>query len=264
MITRRTDDSQGIERQAAHFEKIAGAYYAARSNASHLAFKNVLWKHFFLRNAFHFSKSHTRVLEPMCGYGEGRKIIGTHLGQPSSYTGFDFSMEMVNKARQSYPADIIFQQDITTYEPRDQHDILIIIGGLHHVYSHADRVLKILYKAARPGGLFINFEPTHNNFAIGKIREQIYNRNPFFENETERGFELKELNSHFAAAGFTLADQIYPGLLAYILYYNPDAFPKLLKGGPRFARLFTIAESIMWQTYIAKKSSFATLSLWRK
>jgi SAM-dependent methyltransferase len=260
----QTDDFQGVKHQAAHFEKIAGMYYAARLNASHLAFKDILWRKFFSRNIVSFSSSHKKVLEPMCGYGEGRKIIGEHLGQPSSYAGFDFSMEMVSKARQNYPADNIFYQDIMAYEPQDQYDILIVIGGLHHVYRHVDRVLKILYKAAAPGGLLINFEPTHNNFVIGKIREHVYSRNRFFDKDTERGFELKELNSSFSAAGFSLVDQIYPGLLAYILYYNPDAFPKLSQGGQRFARLFTSAESLIWPSYAAKKLSFAALSLWRK
>lgn len=264
MKTHQAAQLNDVERQAAHFENIAGTYYVSRSNASHLAFKDVLWKKFFDRNAPFFSKSKRKVLEPMCGYGEGRKIIGAHLGGLFSYTGFDISTEMIKKARQDYPADNMFNQDITTYEPHDEYDILVIIGGLHHVYRHTEHVLKILYKSAARGGLFINFEPTHNNRVIGKIRQHIYNRNSFFDTDTEQGFELNTLNNSVVAAGFTLIDQIYPGLLAYILYYNPDAFPKLLKGGPGFARLFSIAESFFWTSYAAKKLSFATISLWRK
>jgi hypothetical protein len=258
------DPLNDIERQAAHFESIAGNYYASRSNAAHLAFKDVLWRKFFDRNAPVFSGCKRKVLEPMCGYGEGRKIIDTHLGGLFSYTGFDISVEMVKKAQQNHPADHIFHQDVTTYEPHEEYEILVIIGGLHHVYRHTDHVLKILSKSTACGGLFISFEPTHNNLVIGKIRQHIYNRNSFFDNETEQGFELEALNSSFVSAGFTLVDQMYPGLLAYVLYYNPDAFPRLMKGGPGFARFFSTAESFLWKSCVAKRLSFATLSLWRK
>ena len=104
-------------------------------------------------------------------------------------------------------------------------------------------------------------EPTHDNFVFRKIRERIYNKNSLFDQETEQAFELKKLNSLFIDNGFKIKDQIYPGLLSYVLFYNPDAFPLLNIGKKGLVKFLFRLDSIFFRNYLGRKFSFATLSM---
>jgi len=252
-----------VERQARHFEGIASRYLAARSNKSHLEVKALLWGIFFGANLQKIGKP-MRVLEPMCGYGEGQSIMSAFLPNTFAYSGFDYSPSLVDEARRRMPGNKIFLQDVTTFEPSERFDLIILIGGLHHVHQHTQGVLGRLHHALVPGGWFINFEPTQNNWLTRKVRDRIYRRNALFDAQTERGFDLAEINDHYRSAGFEIVDQMYPGLLAYVLYYNPDAFPKLNKGGVHLVRSLFHCERWLYRSPLARWASFATMSLLRK
>ncbi len=81
---------------------------------------------------------------------------------------------------------------------------------------------------------------------------------------TEEAFNLPDLNRFYEASGFKLADQIYPGLLAYIMYYNPDAFPGLNIGPESLVKMMFALEKYFYSNWIGGKLSFATLSLLHK
>ena len=76
-------------------------------------------------------------------------------------------------------------------------------------------------------------------------------------------YQHKELQ-HFKDAGYEKVDEVYPGLLAYVLYYNPDAFPALNIGGGSLVRLLFCLDRLFWTTWVGRKMSFATMSLWRR
>jgi hypothetical protein len=118
--------------------------------------------------------------------------------------------------------------------------------------------------AMMPGGYFINFEPAHDNFLFRKIRKYIYEKNSLFDAETECAYDLEELNRFYSRAGLNLVDQMYPGLLGYILYYNPDAFPWLNMGTESWVRWLFRLEKYFYRTRVGKRMSFATLSLLKK
>lgn len=252
-----------VEQQRAHFERVSDEYLNARQNANHLELKQLLWSQ-FLSDKREVLSHVTNVLEPMCGYAEGRSILQVHLGHDFSYTGFDFSRPLVDEARMRFPESKIFLADVTQFEPSEQFDLIILIGGLHHVYAHTAGVLKRLYSALKPGGHFINFEPTQNNRLFRLVRDRIYRGNHIFDADTERAFDLNDLNLSYVAAGFEIADQMYPGLVAYIMYYNPDAFPILNVGGTHWVRRIFRAETPFYRAAIASRLSFATLSLLTK
>ncbi len=251
-----------IEQQRRHFESIAGKYLQSRGHPNHLLEKELIWRGFLRDKTF---ANPLRVLEPMCGYAEGKHILAHYSGARIDYTGFDFSATLVEHARKTDPNANVFVQDVTTYEPGDKrYDLIILIGGLHHVYRHAQDVIGRLGRALVPGGRFINFEPTQNNALFRAVRKRIYRRNTLFDADTEQAFDLDELNNLFRGNGFVLEDQIYPGLLSYILYYNPDAFPALNVGGTGAVRLLHRFDSWCFRNWIGRKFSFATLSMWRK
>lgn len=253
-----------VEQQRAHFNEISDQYFSARRHPNHLLLKDLVWSNFFARNKGIASEV-KRVLEPMCGMAEGHEIIRKNLRQDFSYLGFDYSESMVAIARESKPDLEIRWSDVTTFGPEGGlFDLVFLIGGLHHVYSHTPIVIENLKKSLRRGGYFLSFEPTHDNWLARRMRQKIYRANRLFDADTEQGFEYRDLERHFLDAGFEKVDEVYPGLLAYILYYNPDAFPMLNVGGEFFVKVLFAFDRLLWSNLIGRKFSFATIGLWRK
>jgi SAM-dependent methyltransferase len=252
-----------VERQRAHFESVSQRYLTARTGANHLTLKALLWNDFLARNARWFERVE-RVLEPMCGYGEGKAILEAGLAKPFEYVGFDYSRPLVEEASRRLPGSRIFVADVTRFEAQAQFDVVMLIGGLHHVHAHSEDVLRRLCRALKPSGCMISFEPTQNNAIARRVRERIYLRNPLFDAQTERGYDLAELNALYASAGLEIVDQAFPGLLAYVLYYNPDAFPVLNRGGTGSVRALYALERRFYRSAVARWASFATLTLLRR
>lgn len=250
-------------RQREHFDAIAVQYATARSHSNHLAFKHLLWNE-FLKGKHDIFGTKPKVLEPMCGAGDGYALLAKHLQFEISYEGFDLSAAMIEAARARHPAACIAQADVTRFRPKSVYDLVLILGGLHHVPHAATQVVATLSRAVRPGGYFLSWEPTHGNAVVEAIRERIYQRNAVFESDSERAFAVRELCDMFESAGFRLVDIMYPGLLGYVLYYNPDAFPMLNVGTPALVRALWALERPFMRTWLARKLSFATLSLWQR
>lgn len=252
-----------IEQQKNHFENISEKYYKSRQTRNHLLLKDLMWNYFF-KNKDYLKNDGLHVLEPMCGYGEGKDILEKNLKIKIVYSGFDYSSNLIKKIKEFDPTTDVIEMDITKFIPSKKYDLVIIIGGLHHVPFHLDMVLDKLYESLNKNGYFIYLEPTHNNILFKKIRERIYKKNEFFDNDTERAFELVKINQAFLDHNFKVIDQIYPGLLSYILYYNPDAFPILNKGSGKLVKAFFNFDKLFFRNFIGRKLSFATLTLLQK
>ncbi len=253
-----------VERQREHFNSISARYAESRKHPNHLLLKNLIWSSFFEESGV-TADAGTRVLEPMCGMSEGLYIVKRHLQENIEYTGFDYSEEMVAIARQENPTAQIAHLDATAYASNgDSFNWIILIGGLHHVYSSAEDVVNRLAEALPKGGYFLNFEPTQNCWLTRRIRQRIYEKNALFDQESEQGFDLVDLDGIFLRAGFEKAHQVFPGLLSYVLFYNPDAFPWLNVGGQTTVRTAFAVDKFFWRTWLGRKLSFATITLWRK
>jgi SAM-dependent methyltransferase len=252
-----------VEIQREHFNSIAEKYFSARLNANHLALKQLIWAE-FLRDKAPLKKAGLSVLDAMCGYADANAILREHLHKEIDYSGFDYSDEVIERVRRDNPDLRVWRADATEFRSEKNYDLIVLLGGLHHVHHAASDTLKRLAAAIRPGGYFLSLEPTHGNRIFGAVRKAIYRRNALFDAMTERDFSVRELFSMFADAGLQPIDAIYPGLLSYVLYYNPDAFPKLNLGSPRTVRFLFTLEQPFLRSFIARKLSFATLSLWRK
>jgi SAM-dependent methyltransferase len=250
------------DRQATHFEAIAGRYFSARRSPNHLLYKDLLWKTVF-ENLRPAAAGTLDVLEPMCGYAEGKTIIEWNYSASIRYEGFDTSPTLIEQVSKQCPGVGVFQADIRNFTPEKKYDVIILVGGLHHVYRDAAAVLSMLRGALKDDGTFINLEPTQNCFITRTARRLIYKSNSFFDPQTERAFDLAELNRLYSLSGFTVVRQVYPGLLAHVLYYNPDAFPKLNVGGPALVKLLFRFDRLFMSNAVGKLLSFATLSILR-
>jgi ubiquinone/menaquinone biosynthesis C-methylase UbiE len=254
-----------VKHQQDHFNKIAHKYHEARNNPRSELLKKNIWEVAFRNKHLWNLTEPVKVLEAMCGSADGYKILQNNLGLEFEYHGFDYSEEMIHYAQQTYPFLSFSIQDATTYISEEMYDLIILIGGLHHVYSAVDKVIYNLSRVLKNGGIFINFEPTNNNYLFKKIRSLIYKNNALFDDLTEKAFETSELHRVFLNHGLKISDTLHPGLLAYILWYNPDAFPFLNHGSLKFVSwLSALEDKFLWRTRLAYYMSFATLTVYRK
>lgn len=254
-----------VEQQRRHFDGVAGRYVAARQTPNHLLLKDLIWSE-FLADKRYLAQECPRVLELMCGLGEGYSILRQHVFSGDfDYLGMDYSQPMIDAARENNPGLHFEHGDVTSFEPpREQKDLIVIIGGLHHVHAQCERVITRVSAALRSGAYFLSFEPTHNCWMTRRVRERVYKKNALFDAESERGFEMHELENLFSRHGFRCVDQVHAGLLAYILYYNPDAFPRLNLGSAGMVRTAFRIDKLFWRGWLGRKLSFATIGLWQK
>jgi SAM-dependent methyltransferase len=256
-----------IERQRNHFTSVAQRYIDARKSKNHLLLKSLIWRYLFsLKSVQNIFKNQASIstFEPMCGYGEGYKILKEYGSFSFIYEGADISEPMIKEALSRYPHLKFSVGDATKDFGTNKYDLIIVIGGLHHVFRYLPLVLENIHCALRPGGIFINFEPTEGNRLFTYVRNVIYRNNDLFDADTERGFGLGELNNFYQSAGFNIVEQIYPGLSSYVLYYNPDAFPKLNNGPNWFVSILFNLDKFLFRNYIGGFLSFATISVLRK
>lgn len=255
--------NEKIERQRQHFDSIAERYSVARRDANHVLLKRLIWNEVFKDWQWRRS-GEIKLLEAMCGYAEGKDIIADGFRQPVNYTGFDYSEVVVQSLKKRWPDLNVLLADVTRFQPTEKYDIVMLLGGLHHVPDAAESVVRRLTRSLVDGGYFINFEPTHGNALFRIVREAIYKKNSIFDEVTERAFSVEELFGFFANAGLALQDALYPGLLSYVLFYNPDAFPFLNIGGRRCVTSLFAIDSLFLRNFVGRSISFATLSVWRK
>lgn len=251
------------DKQNEHFKQISQEYYEARKNKNHLKYKELLFQ-YMLKDIDVDQTRRLMILEPMCGYGEGEKIIRTYLTENFAYEGFDYSDTLIQKAKENRPEINIYKQDVTKFHSSQKYDVIILLGGIHHVPDYAESVCRSLADALKKDGLFISFEPTNNNVFVQLVRNIIYRRNHLFDEGTERAFSLKQFNRIFTRNGLRVKKQYYPGLLSYILYYNPDAFPILNIGNEKTVECIFKVERRLYDNFIGRLFSFCTFSIFIK
>jgi len=253
-----------IEQQRAHFNAIATRYEAGRQDANHRRIKSLVWQA-AARHLAPLAGRRITMLEPMCGYAEGMAIARDELGLDCAYYGFDYSDVIVGELARRLGEGNVWQADATSFRPAAAaYDLVLLVGGLHHVPDHAAQVVRNMAGALRPGGFFVNFEPTYGNPLFRWVRQAIYRRNPIFDEATERDFSVPELKALFTAAGLEEVKVFFPGLLAYTLYYNPYAFPLLNRGGTKWVDRCFALDRLVMNAWLGRVLSFATLSIWRK
>jgi SAM-dependent methyltransferase len=253
-----------IEQQREHFNSVAERYRTARKHDNHLLLKSLIWKQFLGRHPA-LKKNGLVVLEAMCGFADGKKILEDTLNIETQYEGFDYSDEVLETLKEEQPELKVFHADAGTVElEKNKYEVIILLGGLHHVPHMAKEVVARLVESIKPGGYFINLEPTNGNPIFKAIRERIYAKNSLFDEETERAFEVSELMDFFESSNMRPVDITYPGLSSYVLYYNPDAFPSLNLGGKKMVKSLFALDKLFLRNVLGRWFSFATLSLWQK
>lgn len=109
------------------FNNRAKQYYITRNGEKQILLRDLLFRELF-RN-ISINKKKIMVLEPMCGYGEGKRIIEKYFDNEICYEGFDYSEEIVKYAEAYVENANIYVQDVTTFSTDKKYDVIIIMGG---------------------------------------------------------------------------------------------------------------------------------------
>ncbi len=253
--------------QQKHFDQIATEYLGSRSGEKHIAYKRQWWQYIYKKLVRYLPREEeVACLDAMCGNAELSLFLSNKIGE-IKIDAFDYSDKMVEAAKdkaRGNPKISVIQKDILKLNDKDKYDLVIIAGGLHHVPDNVELVLRSVNSALKPGGVFLNIEPTHNNVLWRIVREKLYRSNDLFDASSERAFRLGDYNALLRQQGFEIVYQNYPGLLGYVLYYNPDAFPKLSVALPISSGAFSKFDLFLGNTWIGKYFSFATWTIARK
>jgi 2-polyprenyl-3-methyl-5-hydroxy-6-metoxy-1,4-benzoquinol methylase len=143
--------------------------------------------------------SHARVLDLGCGAGWLANSLSYHCG--CAVTGIDFNPVAVERAKQIGAAlglATTFEiADLFLYEPKEQFDLAVSLGVLHHTENCAAAVRHLCDRFVKPGGhVFVGLYHT-------------YGRQPFldhFHRMRERGASEQELFARYKELHSSLND----------------------------------------------------------
>ncbi|NGQ94693.1 methyltransferase domain-containing protein [Brevibacillus sp. SYP-B805] len=131
-----------------------------------------------------------RILDIGCGTGDLAAQIALSGAIP---TGIDLSADMIDRARQKYPALRFEVADAQTYRTDERYDAVFSNAALHWMKQPAS-VIQSVWLALRPGGRFVAEFGGKSN--IGSILDAIA------QVLTQRGIDAEERNPwYFPSVG---------------------------------------------------------------
>jgi SAM-dependent methyltransferase len=147
-------------------------------------------------------------------------------GRCSFVVGADISQDMIrltsDAARARLKGLVCADADHLPFADAS-FDVVNVRGALHHV-NPIHRALSEMRRVLRPGGLAIISEPCDDFFLVRKMRQTMYSRMDYFD-EDEKTFLSADLTAALSAGGFRVRDQKRFGFLAYTLLGYPDIVP---------------------------------------
>jgi 2-polyprenyl-3-methyl-5-hydroxy-6-metoxy-1,4-benzoquinol methylase len=197
------------------------------------------------------------VLEAMCGSGHSTEFL---LNRGAKVTGLDVSSQAIDLFRSKWPACTAIVESILSHTlPQESFDVVVVVGGLHHVHPRVDEAVEKIWSVLRPGGFFCFSEP-HTGSIMDVARRRWYARDSMFE-ENEAAVDVAALRAA-AGARFQVLTERYFGNVAHTLVLNSmvirsPAWMKRLYSPPAMAieallnpilgRRFACSVSCQWQ-----------------
>lgn len=151
------------------------------------------------------------ILEVGCGAGFSAQYLR---GRYRTYTGLDYSRELIQHARDRFESDDthFHAEDFYDYEATARYDTIMMIGVLHHM-TDKQTVLRKCLSLLKPGGRLVANEPQPDNPLIHFMRRgraRVDNSYSAEQEELSADFLIDE----YEKAGFIDVGSIPQGILS--------------------------------------------------
>ena len=198
--------------QKEHYDNIGAAY--------HLHYADV-WSLRYRDRFFHapmiegLELSGLRVLDAMAGAGEASSYL---IAQGAEVTGLDISPTQMSFYQENCPeGKAVCGSMLNTGLPAESFDLVLTVGGLHHLPPHLEQGMDEIYRLLKPGGMLCFVEP-HKGSLPDRLRKLWYRFDPLFE-ESEESVDLEWLKANNQGR-FESVTERYLGSVAYIAVLN--------------------------------------------
>jgi SAM-dependent methyltransferase len=200
-----------------------------------------------------------QVLEAMCGSGQATEFL---IGRGAHVTGLDISHEAIATFRARWPScDALCASLLDVQLPEGGFDVVVVIGGLHHLHPNVDRAIRTIRNALRRGGRLCFAEP-HRGSLLDWARRLWYRLDPRMFAEGEAALDIRGLRERHRSE-FAYDREQYFGSGAYFLTLNS----MVLRIPVRLKTLYTPAcmrlESMLSAIQGAPLSA-GVICVWRK
>jgi SAM-dependent methyltransferase len=241
--------------QKKHYDKIAHKYTAHYGDDSSGSYR----EKFFYPPLFQgVDLEGKRVLEAMCGCGETTPYLTE---RKALVTGLDISPEEIEMYQKRWHGcEAICASIFDSELPREHFDLVVIIGGLHHVQPNVEKAVEKIHSVLKPGGLFCFVEP-HKGSAPDLVRKWWYRSDHYFESN-EEAIDIQALHEVFIGR-FKPVSEVYGGNVAYLLVLNSMILRIPLALKRFYTPVFLILEKMI-QPLQGRHFSCYIAAQWRK
>jgi SAM-dependent methyltransferase len=198
--------------QGAHYDRLIDLYEAHATDRATMRYRRRFIDGPLLRG---IELQGRAVLEAMCGTGHSTSYL---LGRGAHVTGLDVSEEAIERFRQKWPqCDAVVASIMDPPLPDGAFDVVVVVGGLHHVHPHVDEAIEHMGRLLRPGG-FLCFSEPHTGSLMDLARRRWYARDSMFESN-EAAIDVSALRATHGAA-FDVVSERYFGNVGHTLVLN--------------------------------------------
>lgn len=217
--------------QQQHYDRIAEYYVGSReASAAYRTFLPV-WSRRLLspwvNGTSEAERANQVVLDPMCGHGNLAPFL---MEQSRQVILNDLSPEMVDRIGPEVRdlCRVLAPSDARQLPLNSASiDVVVVSGGLHHVYRHIAELLAEFRRVLRPGGWFLFGEPSNDFWPVRVLRNTIYKLSSKFDDAHEKGFRYVELRAALNDAGFDSIEIRPFGSVGYLLMAQVGVIPLL-------------------------------------
>ena len=183
------------------------------------------------------------------------------LSSGARVTCLDISPEMLGLFQRNFPqCRAVNSSVLASGFDRDQFDIVIIVGGLHHLHPYLAQGFEEIHRILKPGGFFCFMEP-HTASIANFSRRVWYKLDPMFA-RNEGAIDFDHVVS-LTSSQFELVSTRYGGGPAFILVFNSQTLrmPRWLKS--LYAPFLILVEQWL-QPFFGKHLSLFVVGQFRK
>lgn len=241
--------------QQAHYDRLAALYEAHATDPATKRYRRRFIDEPLLRGVDIEGQA---VLEAMCGSGHSTEYL-LELG--ARVTGLDVSEQAVELFRRKWPRCGAAAASILDPPLRDESfDVVVVVGGLHHVHPHVDLAIERMWRLLKPRGYLCFCEP-HAGSLMDVVRRRWYARDSMFESN-EQAIDVAALRTAHLDK-FEIVSEEYFGNVAHTLVLNSMVLraPSWLKHA--YAGPVMSLEGLL-NRILGRKLSCSVLCQWRK